>query len=128
MEGLFKIITDNGIAVVCAAAFIYQFFQVSKTLNKVLTEFTPAVTALTKAIETQEEVVKNLQMATNTTTSSVNLVNATVSSVSTILERHDKRAEFMNNDIREIITLLKTRPCVRPRNNEVNQTTQIKKG
>jgi hypothetical protein len=36
-----------------------------------------------------------------------------------VMERHDKRAETMNSDIREIRTILNTRPCVNEKKDNI---------
>jgi hypothetical protein len=42
----------------------------------------------------------------------LNIINNTLPVISGTLERHDKRSEFMNNDLREVAVLVKRRPCM----------------
>ena len=104
MENI-KLIGEYGIFVVIAAVFIWDKISVSKVMVSILNE-------LQSNSKIQSDALENIRRSTENTTIALNIIQNTIASMSTNMERHDKRAEYINNDIREIVTKLNARPSI----------------
>ena len=105
MDEILKMISEFGILIVIAAVFIWNSVTHNKTTESILQDLQMAMTL-------QVGILENLKHTCENQSTALNIIQNTLSANTQSLERHDKRAEFMNNDVREILTILRTRPCV----------------
>ena len=100
-----KLIAVYGIFVVIAAVFIWDKISVIKVMVDILN-------GLQSTSKIQADALENIRRSTENTTIALNIIQNTLAGMSQSMERHDKRAEYMNNDIREVCTKLNDRPCI----------------
>jgi len=105
MEDILKIIGEYGILIVIAAVFIWDKIANTKTTEKMLKE-------LEAGSKVQTSILENLRHTCENQSTALNIIQHTLAMNTTSLERHDKRSEYMNTDVREICTLLRVRPCI----------------
>ena len=77
----------------------------SKTVEKILNE-------MQNSMVLQKDTLDGLRHTSENTTIALNIIQNSLASMAQSLERHDKRSEYMNNDLVEISATLKSRPCV----------------
>jgi len=105
MEDILKIIGEYGILIVIAAVFIWDKVVNTKTTENILKK-------LETASELQTSILENLRHTCGNQTTALGIIQNSLAMNTTSLERHDKRSEYMNADVREICTLLRVRPCM----------------
>ena len=108
MENI-KLIGEYGIFVVIAGVFIWDKISISKVMVNILNE-------LQSNSKIQVDALENIRRSTENTTIALNIIQSALASMSQSMERHDKRAEYMNNDLREICAKLNSRPTVTQEN------------
>jgi len=105
MNETLKTLSEYGVLFVIAAVFIWDKVAHSRMIENILKELQTSARLQTSALESLRHMCEN-------TTTALSIIQNTLAANTQSLERHDKRSEYMNNDIREICTMLKTRPCV----------------
>ena len=105
MEDTIKYMAEYGILFVIAAVFIWDKITNAKMTENILKE-------LQAGAKLQSSTLESLRHTCDNQTTALSIIQNTLSANTQSLERHDKRAEFMNTDVREMVTILKTRPCV----------------
>jgi len=99
VQEMVQIITNYGILVVIAAIFIWDKVVNVKQTEKILSELQAASRMQTAAIE-------SIRIASDNTATALQIIQNTLTATSTALERHDKRSEFMNSDLRDLYTFI----------------------
>jgi len=112
MNDSVKLLTEYGVLVALAALFIWEKFQYSKTHGQVLSELNNSVKLQMAVLENLNVSLNGVKQSCDNTTMALNIINNTLPIIVSNLERHDKRAEFMNSDVREITALVRQRPCM----------------
>jgi len=105
MEDILKIIGEYGILIVIAAVFIWDKVANTKTTENILKE-------LEAGSKVQTSILENLRHTCENQSIALSIIQNSLAMNTTSLERHDKRSEYMNADVREICTLLRVRPCI----------------
>lgn|GEM_PF-3214242 len=105
MQSVVQLITETGVLLVIVGIFLWNTITTSKNMEKLLAE-------LREGCKLQTAAIDGLKHTTENTTTALNIIQNTLAGVSQALERHDKRSEYMNNDMREVTTLIKNRPCI----------------
>jgi len=105
MEALIKVISENGVLIIIAAAFIWDKISHSKTVENVLKE-------LQSCIKLQDSMLAAIRDESLNRSNVLTYMQSTVDNITGIVQRNDKRTENMSNDIRGICTILNTRPCI----------------
>ena len=100
-----KMIAEYSVLIVIAAVFIWDKVAHSKVVESILKE-------LQTSSKLQSATLENLKRSTENASTALNIIQNTLYANSQALDRHDKRSEFMNNDIREMSATLKSRPCI----------------
>ena len=111
MTDTLKTVSDYGVLLVIAAVFIWDKIANARAIESVLKE-------LQSASKLQSDTLRSLQHTSENTSTALQLLLNSLSGLTASLERHDKRSEFMNADIREICGLLGRRPCVKDADRE----------
>jgi len=112
MNEYIKLIAENGVLLVIAAVFIWDKVTNAKTVTSILSDMQSSAKLQENTLINLHRALESLGHATENTTTALNIIQNTLANNMHSLERHDKRAEFMNSDLREVVTMLKTRPCV----------------
>ena len=105
MDDILKLFSEYGILIVIAAVFIWDKLVNAKQADNILKE-------LQEYAKLQGSTLQNLDHTCRNMETALSIIQSTLAANTQSLERHDKRSEYMNNDIREIVTILHTRPCV----------------
>jgi len=100
MEETVKHIGEYGVLIVIAAAFIWDKIQFSRTTGDILRE-------LQTSIKMQTHILEALQQTCNNLTTALSIIQNTLATNTSALDRHDKRVEYMNKDLIEILTLIR---------------------
>jgi len=100
-----KLVAEYGILLAIAAVFIWDKVIASKNMSTVLGE-------LKASVKVQNGILEGMKSTAENTTTALNIIQNTMANTNQLLERHDKRSEYMNNDMREVTTLIKNRPCL----------------
>lgn len=96
MTELIQFISDTGVLIVIAAVFIWDKVVNAKKTGELLQEISINTKLLKSMLDT-------ITAAVNNTTTALNMVEMTQKGLVEDMSRHDKRAEFMNNDIKKIL-------------------------
>ena len=107
-----KLLTEYGVLVAIAAVFIWEKFQYSKANSQVLTELSNSSKLQAASLESLNSSLASMKQSCDNTTMALNIISSTLSGMSNNFERHDKRADFTNTDVREIVSLVRQRPCM----------------
>jgi CII-binding regulator of phage lambda lysogenization HflD len=107
-----KFMTEHSVMMAIAAFFLWQSYQLSRTIAPLLTELQNSSKLQTASLESLNSSLATIKQSCDNTTMALTLIGNTLSTTSSTLERHDKRAEFMNTDIREVVALVRRRPCM----------------
>ena len=112
MEETYKLLTEHGVLMAIAGFFLWQSYHFSKTIAPLLAELHNASKLQTAALESLNASLATIKQSCDNTTMALSLIGNTLTTAVNSLERHDKRAEFMNTDIREVVALVRRRPCM----------------
>jgi hypothetical protein len=112
MNETIKIISEYGVLIVIAAAFVWSSLVQGKKTEKVLSELLTSLVELRATEQSQNPALENLRQTCETLINNQNILLSTQNLHTQLLERHDKRAEDMGIEVREVVTMLRTRPCV----------------
>jgi septal ring factor EnvC (AmiA/AmiB activator) len=107
-----KFLTEHSVMMMIVAMYIWDNARHSKTTVQVLTELRNSSTLQADSLKSLDASLATIRQSCDNTTMALTLINNTLPTVYNTLERHDKRSEYMNNDLREIATLVKRRPCM----------------
>ena len=97
---IIKAVADYGILVCIAGVFLWDKIINSNKMVQILKDL--QTTQLLQA-----KTLDSLMQTSQNTSTALNILQNTLASLSELIIRHDKRAEYMNNDIKEIVTILK---------------------
>jgi len=112
MDDIIRFVSEHGVLMAFALLFIWERIQWSKTHGQVLTELNSSIKLQVIMLENLNVSLNGVKQSCDNTTMALNIINNTLPVITSNLERHDKRAEFMNVDIREIVSLVRKHPCI----------------
>ena len=101
MEEIIKLIGDYGILIILAAVFIFRTLKTDKTNTELLHQ-------INADHKTNNETVSILRQESTNTQTALSIIQNTLASHTLALDRHDGRAENINEKLREALTLLQT--------------------
>ena len=101
MEEIAKYVAEYGILTVIAGVFIWDKIKNMQTTENILRE-------LHQSSQLQGSTLESLRHTTENQTTLLGIINATLAADLEAMKRHDTRAEFMNNDVKVILELVKT--------------------
>ena len=105
MPEILSIIMESGILLIIAAVFIWDKITISKAMLATLAR-------LETRAELQVQSLEGLARAAEATSAALSIAQTALSTLNGAMERHDKRAELMNADLRAASELLKNQPCM----------------
>ena len=100
-----SLVMEGGILIIIAAVFIWDKVTITKSMVSVLAK-------LEIHAGLQANALEGLHEATDNTSAALNIIQNTMATLIAAADRNDKRIDYMNNDIRSAIDLLKGRPCM----------------
>lgn len=100
MEEVLKYIADYGLAFVLAAIFIWRSLKTDKVNTDILCELKSNSILQTNALNIVQQESINTQ-------TSLSIIQNTIAGNTQSLDRHDKRAEHMNNDVIKILEIVR---------------------
>ena len=102
MDVLIGMIMEQGILFVIAALFIWDKVTTAKSMAVILQE-------LQASSRMQTDTLISVKSSVENTTTALNIIQNTLAANTQSLERHDIRAEYMNSDIKTMLTLIQTK-------------------
>lgn len=96
MEKVIAAIAEYGVLVAIAAIFLWDKVTNGKLTSKILLELQESSRVQTKTLEA-------MSMNTKNTATALEIIQKTQTLQTQVFERHDKRAEYMNGDIKAIL-------------------------
>ena len=100
MAEIIKIGAEYGVLILIAAVFVWRAMKGDKTNTEIL------ISMQANQIMSSEALAILRQESANTQTL-LSIIQNTLASNNQAMERHDNRAEFINVDVREILSLVK---------------------
>jgi len=121
MTEIVKTIMEYGILLVIAGVFLWDKVTISKSTVTILSRLESQAGLLGKTLDGLHHSVEGVHTSNENTSTALNIIQNTLASnlqdiagINQALERHDKRAEYMNTDVRAILDILRIRPGVVP--------------
>ena len=99
------VVAETGVLIFIAVVFVMDKVGNGKTVNAVLQK-------LEISASIQTELLKNMNDLLQNQNKMLNLIETTTGTTAALLERHDKRSEYMNNDVVAMYELIKAKPCI----------------
>jgi hypothetical protein len=117
VDNAVKILFEYGALGVLCAVFagliVWYVYYGTKHTNKVLEELNVQNKLNAQSQLHLAEAVSGIKQACENTATALNIVNNSMLTINQSFERHDKRVEFINNDVKEIVQstrLIKKKP------------------
>ena len=111
MEAI-KVISEYGILVVIAGLFIWEKFQYSKIIGNLLSEIKITIAHQAGMLTSLEAALLSIRASCDNTATALTIISHSLLDMKGLLERHDKRSEYINKDVRDSTIMLRMRPCM----------------
>ena len=105
MDDVIRIAAEYGVLVMIAVVFVYDKLKTSKTIEQMLFE-------LRESAKIQSAAIESMRHGSENQTTGLNIIQNSLATIRTSLEGYDKQFNYLDNNIRDIRTMLKERPCV----------------
>ena len=112
-----KFLTEHSVLMALAGLVIWEKYQYSKTTSPLLAELSNSIKLQSASLDNLNTSLNTVRQSCDNTTMALNIISNTLPTIYNTLERHDKRSEYMNNDLREIAFLVKRRPGMAQKEN-----------
>jgi hypothetical protein len=114
MEEILKLIADYGVLMAIAVVFIWDKVRNARTTETVLKELQTASKLQTDTLETLRRsseslmtALESLRHTSENLTTTLGIIQHALFANTQTMERHSKQADFMNDDIREILAVVR---------------------
>ena len=108
MEEVVKLVAEYGILIVISGIFIWNTIKSSKDITMMLSTIERTMNEMQRTSEITKDALENLKHTCENQTTALSIIQNTLSQNTSALERHDKRAEYMNGDIRAMRAIMET--------------------
>ena len=97
------VVTETGILATLAIIFIWDKVKNAKVVENLLNEIKNISNLQKVTLDNIAKEIENTRNSINNTTLSLNLLQLNATNLHESLERHDKRSEHMNTDVKKIL-------------------------